>query len=566
MSLADGKPIALTSRHATELTAALTVTDDNSYRIALADRDGMSNPGDTEYFIRTLDDRPPEVRVLKPATDRGVTRLEEVDIEAQAEDDYGIERLDLVYAVRGGDEKVVPLDIPKRSTTVNGRHTLFLEDLDVQPGDFVSYYVRARDITRGTRPNEARSDIFFLEVKPYEQEFALAQSQGSMPGGGRGRSTTWSTRRRKSWSPPGSWIDVRRSQRARSPTRTSCRCRAPKPNCGRASSRRRARSASRRCAIRESGSRSADAAASRRRLPPQPELKAGQTLPEEDDMTAAAMAMGQAVTSLDALKTAGALPPEMEALNRLLKAQADVKRREIQRQQAGSGSGSNRSNYDMSALFDKELQKSQQTNYETKSSASRAKSPRQSALDKIKELARRQDELLKRQQELARDRAKMSEEELKRVLEQLTREQSELRQKAEELARQMASQDSQQSGGQAGRAEGRAAGSERPAGTTGPAGSAGQQGQSGQAQAGQPGRQVSRVSPVRAARPSKVRPASPDSRDKARTQQAHARRFGGDAQRRERSAAAGPRPGERARQHGARAVAPIAAAARVRDA
>ena len=60
---------------------------------------------------------------------------------------------------------------------------LYLEDLDVQPGDFVSYYVRARDLTRGTRPNEARSDIFFLEVKPYEQEFALAQSQGNMPGG-----------------------------------------------------------------------------------------------------------------------------------------------------------------------------------------------------------------------------------------------------------------------------------------------------------------------------------------------------------------------------------------------
>ncbi len=63
---------------------------------------------------------------------------------------------------------------------------MYLEDLNVQPGDFISYYVRARDITRGTRPNEARSDIFFLEVKPYEQEFAMAQSQGAMPGGGRG--------------------------------------------------------------------------------------------------------------------------------------------------------------------------------------------------------------------------------------------------------------------------------------------------------------------------------------------------------------------------------------------
>ena len=55
----------------------------------------------------------------------------------------------------------------------------------------------------------------------------------------------------------------------------------------------------------------------------------------------------------------------MEALNHLLKAQADVKKREVMRQQAGSGAGNNRSNYDMSSLFDKELQKAQQTNYET---------------------------------------------------------------------------------------------------------------------------------------------------------------------------------------------------------
>jgi hypothetical protein len=76
-----------------------------------------------------------------------------------------------------------PADVPRRRTSVTTRHTLYLEDLDVRPGDFVSYYVRARDVTRGTRPNEGRSDIFFLEVRPFEQEFALAQSQ-SMAGSG----------------------------------------------------------------------------------------------------------------------------------------------------------------------------------------------------------------------------------------------------------------------------------------------------------------------------------------------------------------------------------------------
>ena len=137
----------------------------------------------TEYFIRVLDDRPPDVHIVKPASDRQVTALEEVDIEAQADDDYGLERVELVYAVRGQTEKIVPLDVPKRATSATVRHTMYLEDLGVKPGDFVSYYVRARDITKGARPNEGRSDIFFLEVRPFEQEFALAQSQ-SMAGAG----------------------------------------------------------------------------------------------------------------------------------------------------------------------------------------------------------------------------------------------------------------------------------------------------------------------------------------------------------------------------------------------
>src|SRR5207237_2385041 len=60
---------------------------------------------------------------------------------------------------------------------------IYLEDLGVKPGDFVSYYVRARDVTKGPRSNEGRSDIFFLEVRPFEQEFSLAESQ-SMAGSG----------------------------------------------------------------------------------------------------------------------------------------------------------------------------------------------------------------------------------------------------------------------------------------------------------------------------------------------------------------------------------------------
>ena len=99
------------------------------------------------------------------------------------EPDRLVAALELVYSLHG-TERVVPLPVPNRGTSVSGAHTLYLEDLKVKPGDVVSYYVRARDLPRGRRSSEARSDMFFVEVKPFEQEFTLAQSQGGGGGGG----------------------------------------------------------------------------------------------------------------------------------------------------------------------------------------------------------------------------------------------------------------------------------------------------------------------------------------------------------------------------------------------
>jgi hypothetical protein len=479
MNLGGGAsvPLAAVAGDEPQLQASLRIEKDDSYRVRVADREGMSSPGETEYFIRMLDDRPPEVRVLKPARDRSVTRLEEVDIAAEAQDDFGIEQLDLVYSVRGGTEKVVPLDIPRRSTAVTGAHTLYLEDLAVQPGDFVSYYVRARDLPRGRRSSEARSDIFFLEVKPFEQEFTLAQSQA---GGGAGSGSpqlddlvnaqkevivaTWKLDRRAEANGAKSEPDIKAVAKAEAELKTRVEETAS--------------------SFRESAMRDP-----RRRQPQPGTLRAGQTLPEEDAMTAAAKAMEKAVTSLDALKTKAAMPPELEALNHLLKAQSDVKDRQISRQAGTGGNGQNRQSQDLSSLFDKELARNQQTNYETPNSTEQkdANSP-ESMLDKIRELAQRQDELLRRQQELARQRQQMSPEELKRALETLTREQQELRQRADEMARQMSRGEpsSTQQQNQQGQEQGQQSQNGQP-NQSGQQSQGGQQSQPGQQSAGQAG-------------------------------------------------------------------------------
>jgi len=150
---------------------------------------------------------------------------------------------------------------------------------------------------------------------------------------------------------------------------------------------------------------------------------------EEVAMAAAVGAMGRAVASLDAMKTGAALPPEMQALNALLEAQALVKRRQISREQSAQGAGSNNRNYDISTLFDKELQRLQETNYESRPAG--PQKPADAMAEKLREMARRQDELLRRQQALQN----LPEDERTRELEKLTREQAELREQAEDLAK-----------------------------------------------------------------------------------------------------------------------------------
>ncbi|MSO35318.1 MAG: hypothetical protein EXQ50_01225 [Acidobacteria bacterium] len=433
LTLSDGAVVAIEGTD-TVLSAALTVAKDSSYRIALNDIDGLSSEG-TEYFIRMLNDRPPDVRILRPAVDRHVSPLEEVAIEARADDDYGVQSLELVFKTSGGKQTVVPLGQPITGSMAAGAHTVYLEDLRVSPGDFVTYYARARDVGRGRRATEARSDIFFLEVKPYEEEFTASESQamGGMQGEQTGLEELVAEQKdiiAATWK-----LDAR-ARRARA-ARADGDIKAVAV----------AQAGVREKAEEIAGDLSAAALAQqRRRRGAQPGLSRAGT---EDPIAQAVTAMGQAVTELDRFSTAKALPFEEAALGSLLKAQAEIRRRQVAMQQAqGGGGNGNRQSLDLSTLFEQELRKRQQTNYETPSTSetrAEAAKPDEDPLAGIRELARRQEALARQQRELAKNQPGLTAEEIKRQLERLTRDQSELRKQAEELSKQP-----QQRGGQGG--------------------------------------------------------------------------------------------------------------------
>lgn len=416
LALGGNKRVPLAATPDGSLAGDLVVSADDTYRVRLTDTDGLQNTGDPEYFVRVLDDRPPEVHIVRPAGDRQVTPLEEVEIEARADDDHGVATLELVYGVKGRGEKVVPLGGDGESLTVTGRHTIPLEQLEVSPGDFVTFYARARDIGRGKRPSEARSDIFFLEVTPFVDEFALAQSQAMA--GAAGQQMDDLVRLEKDII-VGTWKVDRRSAGARAAASLDAVQTLAR---GQATVRQKTEAVAGRLA----GGGPMHAA------PDGPGASIG------GDLTAAAGSMAKAESALGGQKTAAALPFEMDALNHLLKAQSEAARKEVMRQQAGGAGGSSRAQQDLSSLFDRELQKQQQTNYEMpKTAEEKRDDSTDQTLDRVRELARRQEALSRQQDDLARDRQRLDEEEIRRRLERLTREQSDLRREAELLAEQL---------------------------------------------------------------------------------------------------------------------------------
>jgi hypothetical protein len=169
------------------LTAAFKADRNGFYRIELEAPTKERLAASPQYTIDVLTDQAPSVSFAKPGRDTSASSIEEVFLEAQAEDDFGVRDLELVYAVNGGPEKVVKLFGGRtRLPEVTAGHTMYLEELGVQAGDAVSYYARASDNDAVGGGKRATSDLYFLRIRPFQKDFRQAQSAGGGGGGGGG--------------------------------------------------------------------------------------------------------------------------------------------------------------------------------------------------------------------------------------------------------------------------------------------------------------------------------------------------------------------------------------------
>jgi membrane protein YdbS with pleckstrin-like domain len=163
-----------------------TLDASKNYELLLRDADGRTNRVPAQFVFEALKNRRPELKLVAPRGDQRVSPLEEIQFSAEAWDDYGIQSIGLDYTI-AGKEKQTALLTPENGAKgkLNLAHLIRLEQLGVAPDQLVSYYLWAEDIGPDGQPRRTSSDMFFAEIRPFEEIYRENESAG---GGQQGQS------------------------------------------------------------------------------------------------------------------------------------------------------------------------------------------------------------------------------------------------------------------------------------------------------------------------------------------------------------------------------------------
>jgi len=155
----------------------LTLTNSARYSLELMDTEGRTNKTPVEFVIQVLSNRPPEVKIAFPHGDPRVSSLEELSLQGEARDDFGLLKYGVGFGVAGQEPQFIelggaaPANVKRQFT-----NQIAMEKLGVEADQVVSYFAWADDYGPDGQVRRTFGDMFFAEVRPFEEIFRPDQS------------------------------------------------------------------------------------------------------------------------------------------------------------------------------------------------------------------------------------------------------------------------------------------------------------------------------------------------------------------------------------------------------
>ncbi len=176
-------PLMVDPKDPTRYTATLSPPSSQRYRLELIDDRDRKNRDPDEYRIDIVPNRPPRFELAFPGKDVRVSPLEELAIEGKVIDEYGLDEVGIVLQPAGQDPITISLGKDVRGSAPFAAKALSaMEDLRVEPDDLVSFFLFAVDRDRDGKPRRATSDLYFAEVRPFDESFRQMDNPGGAGG------------------------------------------------------------------------------------------------------------------------------------------------------------------------------------------------------------------------------------------------------------------------------------------------------------------------------------------------------------------------------------------------
>lgn len=173
-------PLEIAAGAAVATLPAFMPEQSRTYDLQLVDADGRANKVAAPFVIDVLPNRPPEVRMVTPRGDVRPSALEEIAFTGSAWDDFGMPRYGLDYSIAGAEP--VSIEFGRDAAAKQKRtfeHLLALEDLGAKPDDLISWFVWAEDIGPDGQVRRTSGDLYFAEVRPFDEIFRESQEMDS---------------------------------------------------------------------------------------------------------------------------------------------------------------------------------------------------------------------------------------------------------------------------------------------------------------------------------------------------------------------------------------------------
>lgn len=417
--LGEERKAALQMLNDTTLAGSFTIEQDSFYSIRLVNKENLDNAPLTEYYIHALRDQPPSITLKYPVRDVKATMLEEIPVLADIRNDFGQEYARLVVKVNSRDEIVLPLERQKKAAREGQPATgsvseeyeglIYLEDLQVRPGDFLTYYVSVKDYSH---PEPVKSDMYFVDIRNFEDFYLQATSMGEGMAGGGGASMELSAAEREIITATSRVLQNRGSYSKEEYSDHVEKIRAAQED------------------VRNTAMQIISSAQMRMNF------MGGEGNEMLDELEKAVEAMGRVEKRLKADSLESAMDAERVAYHHLVRAESFIVERQVQMAQQGSGAGLQHAD-ELTRMFQDEMDKLK-NKYETLQQGDRTQNQQavNDALQKLRELSRRQQNINETSRQLAQ--RNLNEEEKKREVQKLERQQEQLRRDTEEAFQQMA--------------------------------------------------------------------------------------------------------------------------------